>query len=269
MAPSDPEPAACTAGGRPLGRGGALHGARGVVCAGCRRGRAARPGRCERCCSPRRRSASSTRYRSACGEFAAGRLCARRALAEFGIRGFALRAAPDRRPIWPDTLVGSISHTTDSAWRRWPSAGASPRIGIDVEAAAAVDARLWRHICRRPRSPGSGSLPRPSSARAATLVFSAKEAFYKCWYPLTQRRLGFRDVVVSVAPAADGSIAATGAVAVAAARQHALAGGPDIDWRGRYRLDRSWVSRWASARLGPDAPPPAGALSRPCRRGIP
>ena len=30
----------------------------------------------------------------------------------------------------------------------------------------------------------------------ATLFFSAKEAFYKCQYPLTQRFLGFQDVEV-------------------------------------------------------------------------
>jgi len=44
-------------------------------------------------------------------EFAAGRLCARRALAEFGIVDFAVEVADDRQPVWPASMVGSITHT--------------------------------------------------------------------------------------------------------------------------------------------------------------
>jgi len=45
-------------------------------------------------------------------EFAAGRVCARRALAELGIIGFPLPADDDRRPCWPRDVAGSITHTT-------------------------------------------------------------------------------------------------------------------------------------------------------------
>src|SRR5271169_2601616 len=44
-------------------------------------------------------------------EFAAGRLCARALLAEFGIHDFPIKVADDRQPVWPETLVGSITHT--------------------------------------------------------------------------------------------------------------------------------------------------------------
>ena len=44
-------------------------------------------------------------------EFAAGRTCARAALAEFGVREFTLRAATDRQPLWPERFIGSITHT--------------------------------------------------------------------------------------------------------------------------------------------------------------
>ncbi len=44
-------------------------------------------------------------------EFAAGRLCARRALAEFGISDFPLRVADDRQAVWPSSMIGSITHT--------------------------------------------------------------------------------------------------------------------------------------------------------------
>ena len=44
-------------------------------------------------------------------EFADGRLCARRALEEFGVTNFPIRMARDRQPVWPDSLIGSITHT--------------------------------------------------------------------------------------------------------------------------------------------------------------
>ena len=35
----------------------------------------------------------------------------------------------------------------------------------------------------------------------ATLLFSAKECIYKCYYPLARTRLGFRDIEVEIDPA--------------------------------------------------------------------
>src|SRR5215469_17508082 len=48
-------------------------------------------------------------------QFAAGRLCARRALEALGIAGFSLLTAPDRRPLWPAGVTGSITHTAGYA----------------------------------------------------------------------------------------------------------------------------------------------------------
>src|SRR5882757_7343847 len=44
-------------------------------------------------------------------QFAAGRACARRGLFELGIVNFPLAVAEDRRPIWPEGITGSITHT--------------------------------------------------------------------------------------------------------------------------------------------------------------
>ena len=38
-----------------------------------------------------------------------------------------------------------------------------------------------------------------SNESALTLIFSAKESFYKCWYPLNKRFLDFLDVTVVAA----------------------------------------------------------------------
>jgi 4'-phosphopantetheinyl transferase EntD len=129
-------------------------------------------------------------------EFAAGRACARRALRELGIEDFALLAAEDRRPIWPDSIVGSITHTTGFC-----AAAVAPRrllagIGIDSEQVDKVGRDLWNTICRPEEASWRDALPCEQQRAAAALVFSAKEAFYKCQYPLSGEWLDFHDLHV-------------------------------------------------------------------------
>jgi 4'-phosphopantetheinyl transferase EntD len=129
-------------------------------------------------------------------EFAAGRLCARRALAELGICDFQLLAAPDRQPIWPAAAVGSISHT-----QGYCSAVVGPRaqfagLGLDTESSGAVGTELWAQTCSARESAQLRSLVPEWQIRAASLIFSAKEAFYKCQYPLTAEWLEFTDIEI-------------------------------------------------------------------------
>jgi 4'-phosphopantetheinyl transferase EntD len=131
-------------------------------------------------------------------EFAAGRLCARLLLREFGIDNFAIEVGDHRQPLWPETLVGSITHTTGFC-----AAVVAPRtclrsVGIDTEIAGRVKAELWRGICTPSETAWLRALPEPQQLAAATLIFSAKEAFYKCQFAVTQERLGFHDVSVEL-----------------------------------------------------------------------
>jgi 4'-phosphopantetheinyl transferase EntD len=176
------------------------------------------------------------------GEFAAGRLCARRALAEFGIHDFALKMAPDRTPIWPGSMVGSIAHT-----RGFCAAVAAERrrftsLGIDVEAAGEVKPELWRHICVESELEWLGSLSAEVQGIAATLVFSAKEAFYKCQYPVTGERLKFADVCVRLAhPEAGAWSGPTGATLVCLTRSASGSAGVGSPFRGAYRVHEGFV----------------------------
>ena len=172
-------------------------------------------------------------------EFAAGRLCARSALARLGISGFAVRAAPDRRPIWPDGLVGSITHTTGFCASVVGERGRFASLGLDTEIAEAVKAELWASICVGAELRWIESLPRGDRARAATLVFCAKEAFYKCQYPLTLQRLSFSDL--RIAPEES---AAQGVFTVEPQRSLALFSGQDFAARllTRYRFHEGLVS---------------------------
>jgi 4'-phosphopantetheinyl transferase EntD len=132
-------------------------------------------------------------------EFAAGRACAKSALAQLGVRGFALHAAADRQPLWPDGFVGSITHTTGLC-----AAAVAPRssilaIGLDSEIVGAPTLDIWPTICRDEELAWVYSLPSSEQPAAVTLLFSAKEAFYKCQYPLVGEWLDFHDLRVQAA----------------------------------------------------------------------
>lgn len=132
-------------------------------------------------------------------EFAAGRLCARRALAEFGIVDFPIIAASNRQPIWPGALVGSITHSGGLA-----AAVAAPKtriaaIGLDSEVVDAVGRDIWPTICAPSEIGWVQSLPVDGQGPAVAFLFCAKEAFYKCQYPLTGEWLDFHDLCLTPA----------------------------------------------------------------------
>jgi 4'-phosphopantetheinyl transferase EntD len=164
-------------------------------------------------------------------EVAAGRACARRALGRLGAAVVALPPGPDRVPRWPDGVVGSITHTDGYcaaavAWQRHLRS-----LGLDVERPIeASRADVIRLVTTPGEAEWLAALAAPSRALAAGLVFSAKEALYKCQYPLTREPLEFGDVELLVAmrdadlvPGATGSLAARFRSGTAASDLGALA----------------------------------------------
>lgn len=138
---------------------------------------------------PRRRSA-----------FVTGRACAREALARLGAPAASIPAGARGEPLWPEGVVGSITHcdgyrASAVAWTRDVRA-----LGIDAEPDARLPAGVLATISDAAERAALAELPAgPAWDR---LLFSAKEAVYKAWFPLTGRRLEFTDVVVRVEPAA-------------------------------------------------------------------
>ncbi len=171
-------------------------------------------------------------------EFAAGRCCGRRALAEFGIHGYALRVAEDRLPVWPPGIVGSISHTSG-----WCAAAIAERrhilsLGLDCEGVAAVPVDLWSTICLPRELEWIHSLALTDRAAAASVIFSAKEAFYKCQYPITREWLDFHDVLIE--PLAwDGKQAG---FSVNTVRRIALDGYARLPLAGKYLVQEQFVA---------------------------
>jgi 4'-phosphopantetheinyl transferase EntD len=171
-------------------------------------------------------------------EFAAGRACARALLAEFGVHDCPIAVADDRQPVWPDGLVGSITHTTGFCAAVVARRSALRAVGLDSEVAGSVNAELWPSICTPSEIAWLGALPQPQQASAATLIFSAKEAFYKCQYPLLRERLGFHDARVEVLEWG----AARGNLLIHATKRIALAEQAVLPLKGRYLFHEQFVS---------------------------
>lgn len=138
--------------------------------------------------------AASVQRRQA--EFFFGRLAARIALA--GIDD-ALRTRPvtigvSREPVWPENVVGSISHNGLFAVATAMPASQIGGIGIDVEGIVSEDAR--QALLAVAISPAEcdylrGLGPAISFDLAVTLVFSAKESFYKGAFGVVGRFFDF------------------------------------------------------------------------------
>jgi 4'-phosphopantetheinyl transferase EntD len=111
-------------------------------------------------------------------------------------------------------------------------------VGLDSEVVGDVNAEIWPSICVPIETAWIGSLPAAQRAAAVTLIFSAKEAFYKCQYPVAREFLDFHDV--SVEAAAWG--AADGIFTIHPLRNLAIAKRLELPLQGRYLFHEQFVT---------------------------
>jgi len=121
--------------------------------------------------------------------FATGRACARLAMQSLGAPVEAVPIGQGRAPLWPPGVVGSISHTEDYCVAALCRSEAARAVGIDAERTG----RMSDAVAERVATPAELE---SDVAHWDSVVFSAKEAFYKMQYPLSETFLGFRDVCV-------------------------------------------------------------------------
>jgi 4'-phosphopantetheinyl transferase EntD len=128
-------------------------------------------------------------------EFTAGRVCARQALTRLGVdAGTPVLQGEDRAPIWPDGFVGSITHTDSWCAAAVARASEARALGIDLEPATPLKESVVNRICTPAERQWLAEVSDPELM--AKVVFCAKEAVYKCQYPLTHEFLGFRAVAL-------------------------------------------------------------------------
>jgi 4'-phosphopantetheinyl transferase EntD len=128
-------------------------------------------------------------------DFTVGRYAASEALAQLGLERESLPIGDNREPAWPAGVVGSIAHTDGLAGavaaRRSDICG----LGLDLEHVSPI-ADIAKHISTsRERDFLSDH---PSLPDYWNILFSAKEAIYKCLWPLLRRFISFQDVSLLV-----------------------------------------------------------------------
>lgn len=151
---------------------------------------------CERDLLPAELRCMSNAVAKRVNEFAAGRACARTALAYLGIQPTPILVADDRSPVWPSGVVGSISHTEGYCLAVVALKTQLAAVGVDAERQSTVCSSVSDLTMRLDERSGLSGLNEPDRLLLATLTFSAKEAFYKCQYALTRAWLEFEEVRV-------------------------------------------------------------------------
>jgi 4'-phosphopantetheinyl transferase EntD len=128
-------------------------------------------------------------------EFTAGRHCARRALTDLGFPPCAIPRGEDRAPCWPEGAVGSITHCDDYCAAVVGRHSEFAGLGLDAEYRDRVGAEVWNVIAGE-RDRGRRTIADTGTHR--TIVFSAKEAFFKAQYHVTRSWVDFQDAWVDI-----------------------------------------------------------------------
>lgn len=137
-------------------------------------------------------------------EFTTGRVCARAALDRLGAGVDAVAVGERRAPVWPDGVVGAITHCAGfrAAAVAWASQVRS--LGIDAEPHGPLPAGVLDAVSDAGERAVLAGLP--VGVHWDKVLFSAKESVYKAWFPLARCWLGFSDAELT--PAADGTFSA-------------------------------------------------------------
>ncbi|MEO1170799.1 MAG: 4'-phosphopantetheinyl transferase superfamily protein [Myxococcota bacterium] len=172
-------------------------------------------------------------------EFATGRKCARLAASALGVPITELLSGPHREPLWPKAVVGSITHCRDVAAAVVCPSRAVAAIGIDIEE-------------NEPLPPGTEELVLTERERHRRrvlptedrVVFSAKEAVYKCIFPIVERFVDMQEVEIDMT--AEACFRARPAQARPAEVGPGLASVPWAKLAGRYAVTetRIWTVAW-------------------------
>ncbi len=141
-------------------------------------------------------------------EFGTARWCARQALGKLGLPPAPILPGLRGAPGWPAGVAGSMTHCAGYRAAALAHSRDVATIGIDAEPHTPLPDGVGEVVAsdaeRRALAELADAAPEVSWDK---LLFSAKEATYKAWFPLTQRWLGFDDAVISINPA-DGTFTA-------------------------------------------------------------
>ena len=127
-------------------------------------------------------------------EFILGRVALKQALARIGAAVSSIPTLPDRSPRLPPGYVASLTHCEGLCAAVAARAEDVAALGFDAEQAEPLPAEFEALICGpRDGAAGTGKLSRPDPLWL-TVLFSAKEAVYKCQHRIASVNPDFSDV---------------------------------------------------------------------------
>ena len=125
-------------------------------------------------------------------EFSTGRVLARAALKELGHAASPILIGDQRKPLWPDGISASITHSQQICAVVAARSKTVRGIGLDLEGARGVGNDVARYVSTADElARNANEVP---GAALNAVVFSIREAIFKAYYPLTGAYLNFGDV---------------------------------------------------------------------------
>ncbi|HKW35887.1 MAG TPA: 4'-phosphopantetheinyl transferase superfamily protein [Candidatus Acidoferrum sp.] len=138
-------------------------------------------------------------YRRRRADFTMGRAAAHFAMKQIGLEnpGPVLRG-PVGEPLWCDGIVGSITHCYPWSAAVVVKYSNQVAIGVDLETMEGMQGTdISRLVCRKAEL---AWVKHGDFRERLTMIFSAKEAVYKAFYPLCRRYIDFMEVGLAPFP---------------------------------------------------------------------
>ncbi|OBG38676.1 4'-phosphopantetheinyl transferase [Mycolicibacter heraklionensis] len=164
-------------------------------------------------------------------EFITARYCARLALEELGQPPVPILKGDKGEPTWPAGVVGSLTHCAGFRGAVVGRSGDVRSVGIDAEPHDVLPDGVLKAVSLPVERDELAALPQ--DRHWDRILFCAKEATYKVWFPLTRRWLGFEDAHITFTLTGETSGAFVSRILIDPA---ALSGPPLTELRGRWSV---------------------------------
>jgi 4'-phosphopantetheinyl transferase EntD len=170
-------------------------------------------------------------------EFITVRYCARLALGELGLAAVPILKGDKGEPCWPDGVVGSLTHCAGYRGAVVGRGAAVRSVGVDAEPHDVLPDGVLDAISLPEERKEVAALP--AGVHWDRILFCAKEATYKAWFPLTKRWLGFEDAHITFD--VDGSGSGGTFESVILIDGDTLSGPPLTSLAGRWSVEQELV----------------------------
>lgn len=130
-------------------------------------------------------------------EFTTVRYCARKALQALGSERLEMVPGRHGEPVWPDGMVGSMTHCAKYCAAAVGSSRDITAIGIDAEPNRPLTRDVRSIVASSEEVVNIQDMNKLNPTISFDrLLFCVKECVYKVWYPLHKSWLNFKDVSV-------------------------------------------------------------------------